>query len=216
MTFEKVYDILQQDVNYEKLIKPILKYLSKDKLTLDAGCGSGYILSLMAQQGYKLEGIDNNEEMLSLAKSRLDLLNLNVPLINHDLRKALPKKYDQIISLLDVSHYFMGVKKLFTNYYNALNFGGVLIIDLYKMPIYESEVGSYGDLKYTWDVHTSKTQIIHDVEVEVGNQLYDYKIRQYYKPLDEYISTLKSVGFKVKTINSFDDRKVFVICKKEK
>src|SRR5690606_40046517 len=61
--------------------------ISKDKLILDAGCGSGYILSMLALDGYEIEGIDNNQMMLDLAKDRLESLNLNVNLINHDLRK---------------------------------------------------------------------------------------------------------------------------------
>ena len=216
MTFEHVYDILQQDVNYKKLLKPILKYLSKDKLILDAGCGSGYILSMLALDGYEIEGIDNNQMMLDLAKDRLESLNLNVNLINHDLRKPLPNKYDQIISLLDVSHYFMGVKNLYHNYFKALNPGGRLILDLYKAKVNEDESGSYDDLSYRWKVRTSKTQIIHKIDVEYLNEKSSFKVRQYYKPLDEYLNTLKEVGFKVKTISSFDDRKVFVICQKEK
>src|SRR5690606_20606605 len=207
---------LQQDVNYEKLLKPILKYLDKEKLTLDAGCGSGYILSMLASKGYLIEGLDNNQEMLDLAKQRLEELNLNVLLINHDLRKPLPKKYDQIISLLDVTHYFMGVKNLFKIYFNALTAGGTLILDLYKSPVNEEESGIYDDLKYTWKVRTTVSQIIHKIDVEYLDETYNFRVRQFYKPLNIYLETIKEIGFKVKTIQSFDDRKVFVICQKEK
>ncbi|MBN3490584.1 class I SAM-dependent methyltransferase [Acholeplasma equirhinis] len=214
MTFEQVYDILQQDVNYPKLLKPILKYLDKSKTTLDAGCGSGYILKYLVSQGYPMVGLDINKDMLKLAQEKLEKENLSCELIKHDIRKKIPRKFDQIISLLDVSHYFMGVKKVFHNYYQALNPNGILILDLYRLPIFEEEEGIYQGLSYHWEVYTTKAQIVHELEVSKDGLTQKFKVKQWYNEIEYYEAILLSLGFKVKIIKSFDDRKVFLICKK--
>ena len=62
-----MYDLFQKDVDYESLLAPILQYLNKEHLILDAGCGSGHILSHLLIQGYDVIGFDNDETMLEIA-----------------------------------------------------------------------------------------------------------------------------------------------------
>lgn len=214
MGFENLYDFLQEDVNFDELLKPLLPYIDKENEVLDAGCGSGHILSSLASKGYKVVGVDINSHMLSLAQARLEDLNLKAELYEHDLKQPLPRKFKTIIALLDVFHYFMGIKKVAQNMYHGLTSDGTLILDLYHSPVNEEETENDDYFMYTWKVETKNTKIKHEINVLNGEFKGNYKVSQYYYPLNYYMDTLKEVGFKVSKINGFDDRKVYLICRK--
>ncbi|VEU82586.1 class I SAM-dependent methyltransferase [Acholeplasma hippikon] len=214
MGFEHLYDFLQEDVNFDELLKPLLPYIDKNEEVLDAGCGSGHILTNLASKGYRMVGVDINSHMLSLAKQRLEELNINADLYEHDLKKPLPRQFKTIIALLDVFHYFMGIKTIAKNMYNGLTPNGTLILDLYHSPVNEIETENDDYFMYTWKVETKGTKIRHDIKVYNGEFEGEYKVSQYYYPVSYYVDTLKEVGFKVSKINGFDDRKVYLICRK--
>src|SRR5690554_5071621 len=154
MDFSTLYDLFQSDVDYESLLKPVLPYLNKNHIILDAGCGSGHILKYLLQQNYDVIGVDIDENMLALAQKKLLELNHNNHLFLHDLRKPIKHKFHQIISLLDVFHYFKGIYGVAKNLYHALYDEGILIIDLYKEPQHFIETGTILDMKYIWEVST--------------------------------------------------------------
>lgn len=214
MNFATIYDYLQQDIDLEKLLEPILPFLEPRQVLIDAGCGSGHILTYLAGKGYKVIGIDNDTSMLSLAQQKIIENQLSAQLFEHDLRTPLRIKTHQIISLLDVSHYFKGVKKLFRNYYQALLKGGVLILDLYNDKVNERESGCIENISYDWQVTTKDNRISHLLTVLVDNDKYNYELKQYYYPLSYYSNILTQLGFRIQYLKSYDDRKIFLICHK--
>lgn len=214
MGFENLYDFLQEDVNFDELLKPLLPYIKKEYPILDAGCGSGHILANLVSKGYDVTGVDINSSMLSMAKSRLDDLNLTAPLYEHDLKKPLGQKFKTIIALLDVFHYFKGIKTVAKNMYNALEIDGVFILDLYHSPVNEVESENDDYFMYNWKVETKDNRIKHTINVLNGRFIGDYEVNQFYYPIEYYVNTLKEVGFKVSKITGFDDRKIYLICRK--
>ncbi|HOQ09126.1 MAG TPA: class I SAM-dependent methyltransferase [Syntrophomonadaceae bacterium] len=52
---------------------------------LDAGCGTGNFSIKLAQMGSKVTGIDISEDMLSLARNKASLLNLDIQFLKMDL-----------------------------------------------------------------------------------------------------------------------------------
>lgn len=214
MNFESFYDLLQKDVNYRALLKPLLPYLNKSKTILDAGCGSGYILTYLAKAGYQITGLDISSSMLALAKEKLDENKLNNHLYQHDLRKPLYTKFDQIICLLDVLHYFKGIKMVIKNLYNALESNGILILDLYRGIVNEEESDRYADFDYFWKVTTKNQMIYHEVKVIYKNEIIDYQVKQHLYPVSYYQKILEDVGFKITFLDGFDDRKIYLVCKK--
>ncbi len=214
MNFSNIYDLFQQDVDYQSLLQPILPLLKKDEVILDAGCGSGHILSYLITLGYRTIGIDNDESMLELAHKKMGTYNLSSNLFLHDLRQPLNHKFHQIISLLDVFHYFKGVKGVIKNLYNALYDGGKLIIDLYNGPQNEIESGTFLDMNYHWQTTTSMQRLIHRITIKKGDITYSYVIKQYLYPVEYYINQLEATGFKTNLFKGFDDRKVYVLCTK--
>ncbi len=214
MEFSEFYDLFQADVDYEALINPILPYLKQDEVILDAGCGSGYILAHLLDKGYSVIGIDRDETMLERAHKKISTYGYSKQLFLHDLKYPLKQKFHQIIALLDVFHYFKGIKNLANNLYNALYDGGRLIIDLYKAPQHYSETGSIEGLTYHWEMSTIDHLLKHQITVNKAKQASKFVVRQYVYPLDYYMDVLKTIGFSIETFHGFDDRKIYLVCTK--
>ncbi len=214
MNFQTVYDFLQADIDLDELLKPILPYLDKNEILVDAGCGSGHILTYLSKMGFKVLGLDIDSSMLSLAQQKINHHKLEAKLFEHDLRKPLRVKAHQIISLLDVSHYFKGVSQVFKNYYQALSKNGVLILDLYKVEVNEIEEGQIENLHYHWEVITKNQKIRHKLTVLVNGDEFVFKQNQYYYPIEYYHQILVNLGFSIEMIDSYDDRKVYLVCQK--
>jgi len=214
MEFAEFYDLFQADVDYEALIQPILPYLKKDETILDAGCGSGYILAHLLNKGYNVIGIDRDEAMLERAHKKISTYGYSKQLFLHDLKYPLKQKFHQMIALLDVFHYFKGIKNLAKNMYNALYDGGTLIIDLYKEPQTYAESGKIEGFKYYWEMSTIHNILKHKITLKKGKIESHYVVRQYLYNLDYYLNVLKDVGFSIQTFNGFDDRKIYLVCTK--
>jgi SAM-dependent methyltransferase len=174
--FAKLYDLLMADVDYEALFKWLEPFLSKDDLIVDAGCGSGYMLYQLLQEGYHAIGFDKDSEMLALAANKLKENNLPMHLYEHDLKDFIKIQADVIIAFFDVVNYFKGLKKVFSNIYKMLNQNGVFIFDMYKEThvedYYESDIEP---LIYEWQVKVKNNRIYHDLMIE--NQ--SVQIKQY-------------------------------------
>ena len=73
--FAEVYDTFMDNVPYEEwsqyLIEILKEYGVRNGLVADLGCGTGAITERLAKHGYDMIGIDNSEEMLSIAREKL-------------------------------------------------------------------------------------------------------------------------------------------------
>jgi SAM-dependent methyltransferase len=109
-----------------KLLKSLLSSLnvSKDCITLDIGCGTGANLKILGSKGFNVIGIDRSIYALSLTSKKL-----MVPLVNGDLNK-LPVRSNSIglIIAMDILEHLDDDAKGISEFYRALNNGGILII----------------------------------------------------------------------------------------
>lgn len=209
--FERLYDILMSDIDYEKILVQIKPYLHKDDLILDAGCGSGYFLIELLRDGYQAIGIDLSTPMLSIALDHLQENGLYATLYEHDLREPLPIKVDVICAMFDVVNYFKGVKEVFKNIKQALTPKGRFIFDLYKEDVLKmfdgyEEVEST-PVEYVWKIRSEQTKFIHDIYYQ---EKHDH-IVQYVYPLAYYQEILANLGFDVWVMPSTDQRKHLII-----
>lgn len=207
-----VYDrLMDVDYNaYKKIINQELENFN-NPLILDLGCGSGAFLKFLSSYG-KTYGIDNSEEMLSLASEKnpmaklflLDILNL----------KTLNINFDFIISTFDVFNYlrnFEEFSKGLKEVYDSLNKEGKFIFDIhtpYKIEnMLKKEVYAYDDedISYIW--FTSSTN--NELEVE-SDLVFFLRNNKGYKKLEQYhiqrtyyiekiIEEIKSIGFNINT-----------------
>ncbi|MCU0105391.1 class I SAM-dependent methyltransferase [Acholeplasma vituli] len=207
MSFSDLYVRLIEDIDYIEIIDFITKQLKPSDVILDAGCGSGVILSPLIQKGFDVTGIDIDEEMLSYAQKALGHQG---KLFIHDLREPLGLTFDVILMFNDVINYFKGAKTVLMNLKRALKPGGMLLFDFYKVD-YLTEMDGYVESEnnpvvYTWKTKTSHNKLIHQIETEQE----DYQVIQYVYEPGYYIGILKSLGLKVTILEGPDERKLYI------
>ena len=76
--YARYYDLLYQDKDYvgeTQFIEQLVKtYAKETQAILDLGCGTGLHATLLAKQGYQVQGVDISQEMLQKASDRLSHL----------------------------------------------------------------------------------------------------------------------------------------------
>ena len=66
------YEIFSQAEDYEKKVAKYLDKISKNKIVLDAGCGTGKFLSILEKSSNKYIGIDLSSNQLFKAKQKAE------------------------------------------------------------------------------------------------------------------------------------------------
>ncbi len=213
MSFSRIYDSLMSDVDFEEIYGFIKPFIKDKKTMIDAGCGSGYLTTLFAKDFY-VTGLDLDEDMLSLAKQKIDEKRLFASFYQHDLNNEIPLSVDVIISLFDVINYLEIPKQVFENFYDALNDDGILIFDCYKEEILEV-YDNYEEIEsepfdYKWHIEVRGNKMYHSINTKEETD----NVIQYVHPKDHLISLLESLNFKVQVIDGPDERKYYFIANK--
>ena len=147
--FANVYDMFMDNVPYDDwgkyLISLLREYGVEDGLVLELGCGTGNITEILAQAGYDMIGVDNSDEMLSIAIEKKYELGHDILYLNQDMREfELYGTVRAVISICDSMNYIteeedlLRVFKLVNNY---LDPGGVFIFDLNTLYKYREVMG---------------------------------------------------------------------------
>lgn len=131
----KVYDVLMEDVNYEKwssYLHKILLEAGAEKL-LEVSCGTGNVTFPLSRLGYNITAADSSVEMLSLAKQKNARACAGVRFVHQDMRKIDSEiKYDAVVSACDGVNYIDedGLCMFLNSSYKALKKDGVLLFDI--------------------------------------------------------------------------------------
>lgn len=151
--FAQVYDLFMDNIPYEEwcdYLETLLKnYGIHEGLVVELGCGTGNVSEILRKKGYDMIGIDNSEEMLSVAiEKSMEVCDENLPkslYLCQDMREfELYGTVKAIVSLCDSMNYItdsedmLTVFKLVNNY---LDPGGVFIFDLNTRYKYENILG---------------------------------------------------------------------------
>lgn len=87
--FAGVYDILTENVDYEKIADRIdtlfPQGIKENGHLLDLGCGTGTLSFLLEEKGFDVIGIDKSEDMLSEAFAKKSEVNSNTMFLCQDL-----------------------------------------------------------------------------------------------------------------------------------
>ena len=113
-------------------IKEILKY-KKQGSVLDLGCGKGKNAIFLAENGFKVEGIDISKLAIKEAKERVKEKNLKISFKALDMgRLKYNKKYDIIINNR-ILHYFKKEKglEIIKNMQKNTDRGGINLISAF-------------------------------------------------------------------------------------
>lgn len=132
--FAQVYDKLTFNVDYTVMAERILALLQEfgcpHDLILDLGCGTGKLMSALAERGADVIGADRSEEMLAVARERLpNALLLCQPMQKLDLYGTV----NAVVCTLDSLNHLLtlqGMKKAVERAGLFLEPGGMFIFDV--------------------------------------------------------------------------------------
>lgn len=162
--FSDVYDILTDDVEYEKRCEYIEKLFKKHmsyapNLIADLGCGTGTVCSIMAKKGYDMIGIDSSDSMLYKASQKKDAQKI-LYLLQDMTSFELYGTVDAFLCMLDSLNYVTDsddVEEVFSLVANYLNPGGIFIFDVNTLHKYENILSDNTfvfeekNVFYTWE-----------------------------------------------------------------
>lgn len=127
-------DIQEKTVDYRVDVQALHNIFQerKVKCALDACCGAGSHLILLADLGYECIGIDKNADLLELAREKTKKQNLQIEFIENDIRDIrIKKKYDGVIcmytlGLLDIE----SIKRALRGIHNLLVGDGLFVFNV--------------------------------------------------------------------------------------
>lgn len=239
--FAGYYDVLTDDVHYEKRVEYLEKLMGEHlecraELIADLGCGTGTVCNMLSEKGYDMIGIDSSEEMLMEAARKSfgkNILYLNQDMCDFELYGTV----DVFLSMLDSLNYLTSVEELsevFALVHNYLNPGGIFIFDVnseYKFREVLSDnvfVNEAEGVFYTWencfDGEFCDFRLNFFVKSEDGSyRRFCEEHTQRFHTLSEITSAASSAGLEVVAIYGdmsldapkSDEERLFFVLKKQ-
>ncbi len=196
--FAKYYDKFYQNKNYKKETEFLKNFINANDKILDIGCGTGIHAALLTDNGFEVDGLDLNKEMLEIAKTRLktNLYWQNI------LEIDISKKYNMIISMFAVFNHLKDTDELMRGLMNLkqlLHDGGKIIIDLHNPQSSGSKIDTYDNMtrvmKWNYDrsLKIEKSDIIFEIDGIKYTDTHTFRIFT----IDEMKECCERVGLKV-------------------
>ncbi len=182
--FSQIYDLLMNDVNYEKWTSFITDKIKGSKKILEAACGTGSVTSMLAALDYRVTAFDLSQDMLMRANEKIGR-NPGIRLLNMDMTDfKIDDKFDAAICCCDGVNYITEdeAERFFKNIYNHLEDNSRFIFDIstrykYDSMFNDTYVYDDGDIFYVWEN-------VHDEESGSVNVEINFFVRD---SLDKYI-----------------------------
>jgi len=140
--YANVYDDLYHDKNYQlecgtlELIFQQFSSISV-KSILDLGCGTGNHSLFLAEKGYSVHGVDKSEEMIALAKQKIEQVSAKISCnfqVGNIQTVELEQTFDAVICMFAVLGYQTTNDQLFSTLKTVrkhLKPGGLFICDFW-------------------------------------------------------------------------------------
>lgn len=180
----KYYDLLTENVEYEIYADYICRQFNRYSIfgiILDAGCGTGNMLSLLCARGYEMIGIDASEEMLAAAENKhTGALLLKQSLTKIDLYGTI----SGAISTLDVLNHFKDINEVgafFEGISLFMEKGGIFIFDMNTAYKHSSVLGNnsytieFPDGMLVWNNAQNTKGVIIDLNIFIKTDNGTYK-----------------------------------------
>lgn len=134
---------------------------SERNLVVDLGCGTGAMTELLYSYGYDMIGVDNAEEMLSIAMEKKMAKGSSILYLLQDMRELeLYSTVGTVVSVCDSLNYLLEEEDLIETFKQVDNYlypGGVFIFDFNTVYKYETVIGdttiaeSRDDCSFIWE-----------------------------------------------------------------
>lgn len=216
--FSYYYDQLMRDVPYHQWIAKTKQYLPFGGQILDVGCGTGTISILLAEAGYQVTGVDLSPDMLAIAYEKTLSLGLRISYVNQDMCRLTGfNDVDGAVLYVDTLNYLksdLEVFQTFTNLYNSLKVGGILIFDVHSCYKVTEIFNDYlyadtdPELTYIWHVEEGKYpySIRHELtffkQTARGYERFSEVHHQRTFAIEEYAGWLEDAGFNILEISA--------------
>lgn len=146
-------------------------------IIVELGCGTGSLTRLMYQKGYDIIGIDNSEDMLSVAYNKKLEDNQDIMYLCQDMRKLkLGTSVGTFISVCDSVNYILTDKdmvKMFSCVRKILCDNGVFIFDFNTVHKYRDVIGdttiaeNREDCSFIWENFFDKKKNINEYDLTI-------------------------------------------------
>ena len=107
---------------------------------LDLCCGSGHVTKELVERGYRVTGVDNSAELISLAREQLPSVDFQVQdartLSLNDAYRAALSTFDSLNHLLSLED----LRSVFVGVYQALQTGGLFVFDMNLEQAYSADL----------------------------------------------------------------------------
>lgn len=191
------YDGLTRDIPYEKYLRFFKTLLRrhgvKATTVLDLACGTGSLSVLLAKHGYEVLGVDQSEEMLTVAAEKAMELEENQPFFVAQpmQRLRIPEPVDACVCALDSINYVtkpQDVQKAFRRVYESLRPGGLFVFDIntpYKLESLDGQVfldeteGSYCVWRAVYDRRHSLCRYGMDLFQQANDGLWERSFEEH-------------------------------------
>lgn len=212
--FSEIYDVLIDDIDYDKWVKFIMDKLNNNsKNILEVACGTGNVTKYLAENNYNITAFDLSEEMLVKAYLKLGKYN-NVRLLNQNMINfKIDKKFDAVICCCDGINYLKNEKEVL-EFFNLANFHlkekGILIFDISTFYKYKHILGNEtfvyddGDIFYVWENKIDEDNMKIDMEINFFKNIKNNKYERIIEIQSQKIYTVKNIKQLLKKSN-FDN-----------
>lgn len=221
--FAYIYDELMKDAPYDEWAKFYHQWAERagngGKRVLDLACGTGEMSVRFASLGYEVTGVDLSEDMLVVAKEKMERYGYPSSLfVKQDMRTlhGFPP-FDNILIGCDSINYLLDeqdVKEVFHRAFNHLNDNGLFMFDVhsvYKMEhLFKNRTfADNGDnISYIWNCFEGEREhsVVHELTFFVRNgsfyDRYDEDHVQRTFNIEQYKKWLEHTGFSILEVSS--------------
>jgi len=215
--FSQIYDLLMDDIDYEKWTSFIVKKINGSRKILEAACGTGSITRLLADGNYRVTAFDLSQDMLMRAYEKLGR-NSGVRLLNQNMTDfKIDDKFDAAICCCDGINYLSEQEAgmFFKNVYDHLNNDAEFVFDMsteykYDTMFNDTYVYDDGEVFYAWEntMDKCKNKVNMEINFFVKDSSNKYsriieEQTQYIHSAQSITALLKAAGFG--NIEVYDD-----------
>ncbi len=225
-SFASVYDTFMDETPYEKWCNNLCSFLeefgsseniddenlSEERNTvLELGCGTGTMSILLNKRGFDVIGIDNSEEMLSIAMQKTAESDAEVLYLHQDMREfELYGTVGAVFCICDSINYLTDSKdvvKTFKLVNNYLYPGGIFVFDFNTDYKYHKIIGNITiaenreDCSFIWENYYDEATRINEYDltlfIEDESGLFERDYEEHYQrgySLDEMKEFVAEAG----------------------
>lgn len=194
---------------------------SERNLVVDLGCGTGTLTQLLYGKGYDMIGVDNSEEMLSVAMEKREQSGDEILYLLQDMRELeLYSTVGTVISVCDSLNYILEEDELLETFQLVNNYlypGGIFIFDFNTVYKYEQVIGdttiaeNREDCSFIWENYYHPEEEINEYDLTVFVQEEGDRFRRFTEThyqrgytAEQMIALVEESGMKVLLIKDSD------------